>query len=171
MTSRESTPIMNWGTGGAQVKLRRAHQCDAQRAERVAERGPLRHRGHRDAAQRDADGRAEHQADGDPPVIDDAFVQQRSGDGQQHSDFAGPDATAGGDGRTQPFKRENEKGGGDQIGNFKDVFAREHDGYGFLGPLALNIFSIRSVIMKPPTMLLVAAMMAMVPRILAMLPL
>ena len=35
--------------------------------------------------------------------------------------------------------------------------------------LDLNIFNMRSVMMKPPTMLLVAATMAMVPRIAARL--
>ena len=40
-------------------------------------------------------------------------------------------------------------------------------GHGFFGPLALNILSMRSVMMKPPTMLLVAATMAMVPSTVA----
>ena len=43
----------------------------------------------------------------------------------------------------------------------------DHGDYGFLGPLALNILSIRSVIMNPPTMLLVAATIAIVPSTVA----
>ena len=43
----------------------------------------------------------------------------------------------------------------------------DHRVHGLFGPLALNILSMRSVIMKPPTMLLVAATMAMVPRTVA----
>ena len=57
--------------------------------------------------------------------------------------------------------------GGDQVGDLDDVFAADHGGHGFLGPLALNILSMRSVIMNPPTMLLVAAMIAIVPSTVA----
>ena len=38
---------------------------------------------------------------------------------------------------------------------------------GLFGPLALNILSIRSVMMNPPTTLLVAAMIAIVPSTVA----
>ena len=47
------------------------------------------------------------------------------------------------------------------------MFAADHGDYGFLGPLDLNILSIRSVITNPPTTLLVAAMIARVPRSVA----
>ena len=50
----------------AQIKFRRAHQRDAKRAERVAQRRPLRHGRHLHQAQRHADDRAQHQRDGDP---------------------------------------------------------------------------------------------------------
>jgi len=71
----KATPILNWGNvRRANVKFRRANQRDAQRAEGVAECGPLRHRGHRNAAQGDRDNFAEDQADGDPSVINDALV-------------------------------------------------------------------------------------------------
>src|SRR6202795_1046857 len=153
----------------AQIKFGRAHQRDAKRAGRMAERGSLRHRRHGDATHGHADNGAEHESDRDPSIVEDALVEERSGNGQQHARFAGPNAVARGCGRTQPFQGKNEKNSGNQVSKFKNVFAREHDGYGFLGPLALNILSIRSVIMKPPTMLLVAAMIAMVPRIFAKL--
>ena len=66
---------MNAGhVGRPQIVFRRADQRHAERAERVAERGSLRHRGHLHPAQRHADDRAQHQRDGDPPVIDDAVV-------------------------------------------------------------------------------------------------
>ena len=88
---------MNFGTFGvAQIKLRCADQGDAQRAEGVAERGPLRDGGHLHHAERNADAAAEHQPDGDPFVVDDAVVQQSAGDGQHHADFARPNAVAGG---------------------------------------------------------------------------
>src|SRR5216684_814840 len=150
--------------GRAQVKLRGADERDAQRAERVAERGPLRHGGHLHFAERHADDAAEHQTDGHQLVVDDAFVEQRAADGQGHAYFTGPHAVARGGGRAQPLQRQNKKYGGDEVGDLNEGF-RGH--YGLFGPLDLNMRSMRSVIRKPPTMLLVAATMAMVPRIAA----
>ncbi len=54
--------------GRAEVELRGAHERDAQRAEGVAQRGPLRHGGHGDFAEGHADDAAEDQADGDELV-------------------------------------------------------------------------------------------------------
>ena len=120
----ERTDILNFGTFWVRkIKFRGADQGDAERAEGVAERGSLRDGGHLHHAERDADAAAEHQADGDPLVIDDAVVQQRAGDGQQHAEFAGPDAVAGGGGRTHPLQRENEEGAGDEVNRFDDVLA------------------------------------------------
>src|SRR2546427_3910737 len=79
------------------------------------------------------------------------------------SQLAGPHAVAGRARGTQPFEREDEKSGGDEVGNFDDLFGADHGVHGFLGPLARNILSIRSVIRNPPTRLPVAATMAMVP--------
>ena len=95
MTSADSTAIMNGGTSGClQVIFGRADQGDAQGAEGVRERGPLRHGRHLHAAQGRPDDRAQHQRDGDPLVFDDAVVQQRADDRQQHPQLAGPDAPA-----------------------------------------------------------------------------
>ena len=111
----QRTAIMNWrDVGRAQIKFRGADQGDAKRAKSMAERGPLRHRGHLHHAQGNADAGAEHQRDGDPLVIDDAVVQQRSADRQDHADFAGPDAVAGGLGSAHPFQRKNEEHAGDR---------------------------------------------------------
>src|SRR6266849_6046576 len=151
----------------AQIKLRGAHQRDAQRAEGVAQRGSLRHRGHLHVAERNADDRAEHQGDGDPLVVHDAVMQQRAGDGQHHAHFAGPHAVPRGGGRAQPLQRQNEKDGGDQISDFDEGVGGDRVAHGFFGPLDLNMRSMRSVMMKPPTTLLVAATMAMTPRIKA----
>ncbi len=85
--------------GGAKVKLRGTDQGDAERAERVAERGPLRHGGHGNFAEGNADDAAEDQADGDELVVDNAAIEQRAADGQGHADFAGPDAVARSGGR------------------------------------------------------------------------
>ena len=65
------------------------------------------------------------------------------------------------------FSERMNRAGGDQVGDLDDVFAAIMAVIGFLGPLALNILSIRSVITNPPTTLLVAAMIAMVPSTVA----
>ena len=149
--------------GRAQVELRSAHKGDAKRPEGVAQRGPLRHCGHVHHPQRDAEDRAEHKRDGDPPVVHDSVMQQRSGDGQDHAHLAGTDAAPRGAWRAHPFQRKDEQRGGNQVGDLDDVFGGRHRGHGFGGRLALNIPSMRSVITKPPTTLLVAATIAMVP--------
>ena len=153
--------------GRAQVELGRADQRDAERAESVAEGGPLRHGGHGDAAQRDSDDGAEHESDGDPLVIDDALVEERANDGQQHARFAREDATARGGRRTQPLERQDEQRRRNDVEDLDDVFTTDEAGHGLGALLTLNILSMRSVMMKPPTMLLVAATMAMVPSIVA----
>ena len=153
--------------GRAQVELGGADQRDAERAEGVAERGPLRNGGHGHIAERHADDGAQHQGDGDPLVIDDAVVEERADDGQQHARFAGEDAAARGGRRAQPLERQDEQRRRNKVENFNDVFAAREVGHGFWVLLDLNILSMRSVMMKPPTMLLVAATMAMVPSIVA----
>ena len=96
-------------------------------------------------------------------------VEQRAADGEHHADFAGEEAAARGDRRAQPLERENEESGGDEVSEFDERFGGEkvvispsrRSLMACSGPLDLNILSMRSVMMKPPTMLLVAAMMAM----------
>src|SRR5258708_431408 len=135
----------------------------------MTQRGSLRHRSHLDFAQRDADDRPDDQSDHDQFVVDDAVVQESAADGQRHARFAGEDAAARGRWRAEPLQRENEKHGGDQVSDFNDGVGAQKVVHYFLGPLDLNIFNIRSVMMKPPTTLLWAATMAMVPRIAARL--
>ena len=106
--------------GSAQVELRRTDESNAEGAEGVAERGPLRDGGHGDATERDADDGAEHEGDEYPLVIGVTAAQKSADDGEQHADFAGPDAMAGGGRRTQPFERKNEECAGDQVCNFDD---------------------------------------------------
>ena len=89
----------------------------------MAERSPLRHRGHLHHAERNADAAAQHQADGNPLVVDDAVVQQRASDGQQHSNFTRPNSMAGGFRRTHPLQREYKQGARDQIDRFDHVLA------------------------------------------------
>ncbi len=107
----------------AQIELGGADQCDAERAEGVAEGGSLRDGGHLHHAQRDADAAAQHEPDDDPLVVDDAVVEQGAGDGQHHADLAGQNAVAGGGGRTHPLQRKNEQGAGDEIDDFDEGLA------------------------------------------------
>src|SRR4029077_2198197 len=90
----------------------------------------------------------------------------RADNSKQHADLTREHAAARRLRRAQPLESENEKCGGYEVGDFDDGFGGGQV-HGFFGPLALNIRSIRSVMRNPPTMLLVAATMAMVPRILA----
>src|SRR5260370_272162 len=94
-------------------------------------------------------------------------MQEGAGNREQHAQFASEDCAARRCRRAQPLQRKDKKRGGDQVGDFDDVFHAGQVGHGFFGPLALNIRSMRSVIRNPPTMLLVAATIAIVPRIFA----
>src|ERR1700675_4652700 len=160
--------------GGAQIKLGRADQRHAQCAKSVTERGSLWDGGHRDFPERYADDGTEHKRNEDQPVVDNPVVQQRAADGQQHADFACPDAVAGRGRRAHPLQREDEQHARDEIQQLNDDLAAcEIGGHYWLtdlaaglaaGRLDLNIFNMRSVIRKPPTMLLVAATTATNPK-------
>jgi hypothetical protein len=107
----------------SQIKFGGADEGDAQCAEGVAQSGPLRDSGHLHHAEGNADAAAEHEADGDPLVVDDAVMQQRASDGEHHADFAGPNAAARRGGRTHPLQRENKQRAGEEINKFDDVLA------------------------------------------------
>ena len=92
---------------GAEIKLCRSDQGNAECAEGVAERGSLRDGGHLHHAERDADAAAEHERNDDPLPVNDAVAEQSAGDGKHHADFAGPNAVAGSGGRTHPFQRKD----------------------------------------------------------------
>src|SRR5579863_5166401 len=138
----------------------------------MAKRCPLRDSGHLDEAEGDADGGADAEGDKDPGVVDAdvlelAFnpeLQDGAADGQHHADFAGEDAAAGGGRRVHPLQRQYEQAAGDQINDSDKRLAAKERGHDFVGRLDLNIFSMRSVMRNPPTMLLVAAMTASIPR-------
>src|ERR1035438_743827 len=160
--------------GCAQVKFGGADQRYAERSKGVTERGSLRDRRHRYAPERNADDGAEHKPNGDQPVIHNAVVQQRAADRQQHADFARPDAVAGRGRRTHPLQREDEQHARDEIQKLDEDLASCEFGCHYwptdlaaglaAGRLDLNIFNMRSVIRKPPTMLLVAATTAINPK-------
>jgi hypothetical protein len=60
-------------------------------------------------------------SDNDPLVINNALIEKRSGNGQNHTEFAGPHAVAGSCRRAHQFQRENKERGGSQISEFDDV--------------------------------------------------
>src|SRR5260221_7369644 len=156
--------------GGAQVKLGRADQGHAECAKSMTERGSLRDRCHLHPPERYPDDGTEHERDCDQTVVDDAVVQQRAADGQEHAYFARPDAVAGRGRRAHPLQREDEQHAREEKQKFDDdlasgEFGCHHFATGLAaGRLDLNIFNMRSVIRKPPTMLLVAATTAMNPK-------
>ena len=92
--------------GTAQIEFGRADQGDAERAEGVAERRPLRDGGHLHQPERYADAGPEHQRDRNRLVVDDTVLQQSPADSQQHANFARPDAVPGRARRAHPFQRQ-----------------------------------------------------------------
>src|SRR5712671_2318416 len=83
-------------------------------------------------------------------------MQHRPDHGQSHSPHAGEHATARGFRIAHPLERQNEECRGDQVNQLNEL----------IGHLSrrLNIFSMRSVIRKPLTMLVVDAKTATAPR-------
>src|SRR5205085_9274182 len=94
---------------------------------------------------------------------DDTVLQQRAGDGKKHSDFTSLNPAARGGRRAHPFQQKDEQHAGDQVCDFDDGLSHGRGVHGLVGRLLLNILSMRSVIRKPPTMLLVAAITATIP--------
>src|SRR6266403_2102789 len=94
-------------------------------------------------------------------------MQKSSHHGEKHANFAGPYSPPCACRRTQPLQRQDEQHASDQIDRFQKGLTVQDRSHAFFDPLALNILSMRSVMRNPPTMLLVAATMAMVPRTLA----
>ena len=100
-----------------------------------------RHAGHR---HEDRDGRAdncaEHDADGDPFVIENLRAQKSADYSEQHARFSGEDAAARGGGRTHPLDGEDEAGSSQNV----EELVKAHFP---AGSRFLNILSMRSVIM------------------------
>src|SRR5450631_4203612 len=88
------------------------------------------------------------------------MADQGAGDRHQHPGLAGEDAAARGHRRVHPLERENEERAR------KDVDVIDQGAHYFFSSLRLNILSMRSVIRKPETMLVVAAVMATKPSTL-----
>src|SRR5262249_39738573 len=140
----------------------------------VAERGALGYGRHLDQAERDADQRSEYERYRDPRVVDDAVMEQGSADREQHPGLSRPHPSPCGRRRAHPFEGQDEQDAGDQVDDLDQVVRRRPHPHALVGRLFLNIRSMRSVIRKPPTTLLVAATTATTPstvdRVLSRLP-
>src|SRR6185436_1457022 len=143
----------------------------------MRERDPLRHLGHRDQqAHRDADDGADDQPADDPPVVDDVAVHQRAQDAEHHAQHrhlhAPPSRLRV---REHPEPDEEEERRDEErypvdddapVGAADDVLfcERSQERDHFCASFFLNILSIRSVMTKPPTTLMVADATAIAPR-------
>ena len=160
---------------GVTVVLGDADQSGRQAAEGVGEGDPLGHPGHRDERRDgDADRAADEDREQDPLVgleeadlfepRADVRVQQRAPDREHHAEFGEDQAAAGGMRRGQAAQPENEQERRDEV---ERLDLADHDraspaGSAF-GSCLLNMRSMRSVIQKPPTTLIVAQSTAMAP--------
>jgi hypothetical protein len=145
--------------------------------------GSLRDGGHRDQQpERNAERHARDERDHDPLVLDDLELEQRGDDRDEHADLAGPDAAPGGRRMRQPLQGQHEAPGREQVREREEGVV--HDVAHAAAPFEagssvvwsfsrggasrrLNIFSMRSVMRKPETMLVVEAKTATAPRIVA----
>src|SRR5690606_4326623 len=136
-------------------------------AEAVEQADHLRHRGHLDGAGEDAAREsAQGDAGDDPGEGEDLAVEQRDGDGDEHA--GGAEHVAGARGRrgAEPLEPDDEERGGDEVRRVDDE--RQRGAFGLRDHWApscrfLNIWSMRSVTMNPPTTLIVASATAATP--------
>ena len=158
--------------------LRPGDQGDGAAAEPVVERDHLRHLGHLDPLRRErSDQRADNQAADDDAPVSDALLGQGGGDGDRHTDGGQAVAPAGRGRVGAELDPVDEQGEGDDVEQADDGPGRiercdrNHlvsppsalSDSGFFFFLVPNISSMRSVTMKPPTMLTVPNTIAMKP--------
>src|SRR5580698_8175678 len=124
-------------------------------------RSPLRHRRHRhDVCDGDADRRSDEERREDPLPIEDVVRQDGGDDGQQHPGLSGENSTARSGRGVHPLQGENEQRRRD------DVQIAAQVRHYFFSSRLLNILSMRSVMRKPLTILVTAAVIAMKPSTL-----
>src|SRR5439155_1788114 len=97
-----------------------------------------------------------------PFVVRDLRIEKRGQHRHAGSDFPDQNAAHGGHRRTEPFERQDEP---DDRGDIRKInqLLRGERGHDFFALPARNMCSIRSVIRKPPTMLLKDAATAINP--------
>ena len=111
--------------GNAHVILGNADHRRRQRAKRVAEGGPLGHRGHGHQAEGNAHNRPHRQRHDDPLVFDDLVIAERGGDGQHGAELARQHAVLGRRRRTEPLERQHKQRHRHNIGNVDKLLLKE----------------------------------------------
>src|SRR5205807_2130345 len=124
-----------------------------------------RHGGHGNPGHGYAYGRAHNQADKYPGITDNPRMEHGSQNGGRHSRGRHDHSPAGCIGMAQPLQAQDEEDRRYQIGDFKKIGGCVHFFASALTASFLrNIFSMRSVIRKPPVTLIMAEVTATVPR-------
>ena len=118
--------------GHAHVIFGDADHRGGKRAERVAQRGPLRHGGHLHHAEGNADGRADDQRNDDPLVLRQLGIGERGDHRQGRGNFTDQHAAARRGRRAEPLDRQNEENRSDDVRRV-DELLRESGVHGFLG--------------------------------------
>ena len=155
--------------GGLVAELRPRDQRDRAAADAVVERDHLRHLGHLDANRGDVADRGAHDepADDHAPVAD-PVEEQRRDDRDQHAAGRDQVAVLGGARVRALHQAEDEERERDDVEERRRVAARLEDAGDHLGTSSsggfgfrTNMPSMRSVTMKPPTMLIAPKAIAM----------
>src|SRR3954465_5842972 len=147
-----------------------ADQCRGESAEHVGNGNALRHRCHRnEKSDGNSDDGPEDQAANDPVVTNDILLHQRADNREQHAESGVVHAAARFFRRCEPLQPENEQDRRRQVHRFDEV------GPHFLSvsttrSVRLSMRSMRSVMMNPPTTLIVAEVTATKPRMVATCP-
>ena len=151
--------VVSWPSCSQIVYFAAAREPRGEPAEGVGKGRPLWHGGQRHPRERHANRHANRHRDEDPGVVDNLGVQQRPDDRGNHPGDAGRHAAPRGLRMVQPPQRQDEQRGGGQVAGLRQMLGR------FTGsaPAPLNIFSMRSVMRKPLTMLVVEAATATAP--------
>src|SRR4030095_17019757 len=135
------------------------HEPRRRPAERVRDRGALRHRGERHPRQRHADRESHEHGSRDPGPAHDAGRQERAEDRERHRDDTREHALARGLRVVHPVQRKDEQRRSDEVGALD-----QPEAHGFLSsPGFPKRRSMRSVIRKPLTMLVIEAASAIAP--------
>src|ERR1041385_8900220 len=128
----------------------------------MRERRQLRHSRHRHkVGERSANCRAHEKANEHPFVIDHFMTQQGSDHGKQHAALARENAAPRGYWRAQPLDGSDDRKSSDDVGELPDV--ARHDPCSLPLSFLRNILSMRSVMRKPLTILIVEVVTARQP--------
>ncbi len=143
-------------------ELGRADEAGRDAAEGMGEGGPLGNGGQRNPGEGNADEDARGCRDDEPGQVPDAEfgAHEGSDDGHGHGGDAGVDAASGRLRAAHPHEGENEERGRDEVRDLNDGFCHDLP-FSFV----LNILSMRFVMRKPETMLVIEANKATAPSI------